>query len=191
MRTVLTPLAVLVLVALPSPQSTATAGRLPLRLADLVSDASTIVVGDVIALRDAAGESVAEVHVVDLLKGELPGDTVFYSARPLSWDPGEPKVGERALLLLDSDEKFQGTRAFWKALDRLRAGRPFRPLAFGGHGRMPMIRPTEGGDPVVRLYDVILPPDVLAWLPEGSAPESPRRLVDAASLVESVRKLCQ
>lgn len=191
MRTVFPPLAVLFLVALPSSQSTATAGRLVLRLADLVSDASTIVVGDVVALRDVAGETVAEVRVVDLLKGELPGDTLFYSARPFSWDPGEPKLGERALLLLDSGEKFQGTRAFWKALDRLRAGRPFRPLALGGYGRIPMIRRGEGGDPVVHLYDVILPPDVLAWVPEGVASESPQRLVDAASLVEAVRRLSQ
>jgi hypothetical protein len=48
-----------------------------------------------------------------------------------SWDPEEgPKVGEQALLLLEPDSEFVGTRAFWKALDRLRRGRPFFDLSY-------------------------------------------------------------
>jgi hypothetical protein len=191
MRTLVPLLVVLLLLAPRSPRATATAcPRLDLKLVDLVSGASTIVVGEVIALRDAAGEPVAEVRVVDLLKGELSAETLFYPVRSASWDPeAAPKVGEQAILLLEPDERFEGTRAFWKALDRLRGGRPFLDLALSGLGRLPILRRDDGRDAVVHLFDTSLPPDLLAWLPEGVAPESTQRIVDAWSLVEAVRRL--
>lgn len=191
MRTLLAPLVVLLLLASPYPRATAIACPPPeLKLADLVSGAATIVVGEVIALHDAAGEPVAEVRVVELLKGELSGDTLFYPVRSASWDPeAGPKVGEQAVLLLAPDEGFEGTRAFWKALDRLRGGRPFLDLAPSDLGRLPILRQDGGGDAVVHLFGTSLPPDVLAWLPEGVAPESAQRIVDAWSLVDAVRRL--
>jgi hypothetical protein len=42
-----------------------------------VGAASTIVLGEVTAVHDAAGEPLAEVRAVEFLKGELPGDTFF------------------------------------------------------------------------------------------------------------------
>jgi hypothetical protein len=112
--------------------------------------------------------------------------------RSVSWDPEEgPKVGERALLLLEPDLEFVGTRAFWKALDRLREGRPFFDLSYHSLGRLPILSREEGGSAVVHLFGVSLPPEVLSWLPEEAAPESPERVVDAWTLVEAVRRLVE
>jgi hypothetical protein len=193
MRTSVTILVVLLLLAPTSPRAIATACPCrDLELADLVEAASTIVLGEVTALHDAAGEPLAEVRVVELLKGELPGDTVFYPVHSASWDPERgPRVGEQALLLLEPDGEFEGTRAFWKALDRLRGGRPFLDLALHGLGRLPILGRDDGGGAVVHLFDVSLPPDVLAWLPEGVAAESPERIVDAWTLVDAVRRLVE
>jgi hypothetical protein len=193
MRT-LAPLLVAVLLLAPSsPRETATACPLvEMTLADLVSGAATIVVGEVIALHDAAGESVAEVRVVELLKGEWPGDTLFYPVRSVSWDPEEgPKVGEQAILLLGPDGAFEGTRAFWKALDRLRGGRPFLDLVPAGLGRLPILRAADGTASIVLLFDLSLPPDVLAWLPESVDPDSAERVVEAFSLIEALRRLAE
>jgi hypothetical protein len=193
MRTRVTELVVLLLLVSWPPRAAATdCGCRGLELADLVEAASTIVLGEVTALHDAAGEPLAEVRVVDLVKGELPGDTLFYPVRSVSWDPEEgPKVGERALLLLEPDLEFVGTRAFWKALDRLRQGRPFLELSYHSLGRLPILTREEGGSAVVHLFGVGLPPEVLSWLPENAAPESPERVVDAWTLVEAVRRLVE
>lgn len=193
MRTRVTELVVLLLLVSWPPRAAATDCRCRgLELADLVDEASTIVLGEVTALHDAAGEPLAEVRVVELVKGELPGDTLFYPVRSVSWDPEEgPKVGERALLLLEPDLEFVGTRAFWRALDRLRKGRPFFDLSYHSLGRLPILSPEEGGSAVVHLFGVGLPPEVLSWLPEEAAPESPERVVDAWTLVEAVRRLVE
>jgi hypothetical protein len=193
MRTLLPLLPALLLLAPPSPQATATdCPCRDLELAELVETATTIVLGEVTALHDAAGESVAEVRIVELLKGDLPGDTIFYPVRSASWDPDEgPRVGERAILLLEPSTEFEGTRAFWKTLDRLLGGRPFLDLALSGLGRLPILARDDGVSAVVHLINVSLPPDVLAWLPEGVDAESPERIVDAWTLLDAVRRLLE
>jgi len=193
MRTSVTGLVVLLWLAPSSPRAdTPDCSCRGLELADLVGAASTIVLGEVTALHDAAGEPLAEVRVVELLKGELPGDTFFYPVRSASWDPEErPRVGEHALLLLEPDAEFVGTRAFWKALDRLRKGRPFFDLALHALGRLPILPRDDGGGAVVHLFSVGLPPDVLAWLPEDAASESTERVVDAWTLVEAIRRFVE
>jgi len=193
MRTSVPGLVVLLLLAPSSPRADAPGCSCRgLELADLVGAASTIVLGEVTALHDAAGEPLAEVRVVERLAGELPADTLFYPVHSASWDPEEgPKVGEQALLLLEPDSEFVGTRAFWKALDRLRKGRPFFDLSYQSLGRLPIVPHEDGGGAVVRLFNVGLPPEVLSWLPEDVVPESPERVVDAWTLVEAVRRLVE
>ena len=193
MRTSVPVLVALLALAAPSPRATATAcPRQDLELADLVDAATTIAVGEVVALHDVAGEPVAEVRVIEQLKGELGSDTFFYPVWSASWDQDDwPRAGEQAILLLVSDEEFEGTRFFWKALDRLRGGRPFLDLSLSGLWRLPILRRDEGGGGVVHLFNVTLPPDVLAWLPEGVEPESPERVVDVWTLVDAVRRLVE
>ena len=191
MRTLVTPLVVLLLLAPPSPQTTAIAcPRAEMTLAGLVSEARAIVVGEVVAIRDAAGEKVAEVRVIDLVKGEVDGDSLFYPLRSILWAPdAEPKAGEHAVLFLGPDDEFEGTRAFWKALDRLRGRRPFYDLARFGIGRLPIVAPVAGGEAIVQVQEMELPVDVLAWVPDGADPESQPRVVDAWTLIEAIRKL--
>lgn len=191
MRTRSPLLVVLLLLAPSSPQTTATAcPRVELTLAGLVSEARVIVVGEVAAIRDVAGESVAEVRVIDLLKGAVDGDSFFYPLRSIFWAPdAEPKAGEHAVLFLGAHDEFEGTRAFWKALDRLRGRRPFYDLAPLGIGRLPIVAPVAGGDAIVQVHGMELPADVLAWIPDGADPESAQRIVDAWTLVEAIRTL--
>lgn len=189
MRSPVAILAVLLVLVPPVPPARA-CPSLDLRLAQLVSMAEAIVVGEVIAVREAAGEKVVEVRVLDRLKGDDGVETFFYPARTVSWDDVDaPRVGERALLFLRSDAGYEATRAFWKALDRLRGGRPFLDLALGPLGRMRFDRPADRGEVLVRLYGLRLPPWVVAWLPEGASAETPQRMLYASALVEAVREL--
>jgi hypothetical protein len=152
--------------------------------------ADAIVVGEVVAVHDAAGEEIVEVRVMDRLEGDVAGETFFYPARTVSWDEARaPRAGERALLILRSDERFEATRAFWKALDRVRGGRPFFDLVLPEFGRLRFDRPEDGGEDLVYLQWVRLPPEVVAWVPEGASPETSRRVVYASTLVEAVREL--
>jgi hypothetical protein len=73
----------------------------------------------------------------------------------------------------------------------LRKGRPFFDLSYHSLGRLPIVPREDGGGAVVRLFNVGLPPEVLSWLPEDAAPESPERVVDAWTLVEAVRRLLE
>jgi len=193
MRTSVTGLVVLLWLAPSSPRAdTPDCSCRGLELADLVGAASTIVLGEVTALHDAAGEPLAEVRVVERLAGELPADTFFYPVRSASWDPEEgPRVGEQALLLLEPDSEFVGTRGFWRELDRLRKGRPFFDLSHHSLGRLPILPRVDGGGAVVHIFGVGLPPEVLSWLPEDVVAESPERVVDAWTLVEAVRRLVE
>lgn len=184
-------LVALLLLAPLSAQTTTTAcPQVELALAGLVSQARAIVVGEVVAIREAAGEEVAEVRVIDLLKGEVVGDSFLYPLRSIFRTPdGKPTAGEQAVLFLGPDDDFEGTRAFWKALDRLRGRRPFYDVAPFGIGRLPIVAPVAGGQATVQVHEIELPVEVLAWVPDGADPESPRRVVDAWTLVEAIRTL--
>jgi hypothetical protein len=153
------------LVAAPSAASVA-----PTTLAELSKRAKLIAVGRVLAIHEPVGSRVAEVEILQVVKGPLDASRVFVFAQP-TWtcDIADAKDGETALFFLADDTALKESRRFWRALNRIRGEAPLFTIEWSGRGRMP-IRVLDGAE-FVTLWtaDVQLPPDLSTV--DGPEPE--------------------
>jgi hypothetical protein len=127
-------------------------------LAELVQLSDEVVVGKVLRVHQVSGLRIAEVDVVETLKGQSAIPTLFFLAQP-TWicDITEAEAGETALLFLQKsdgalalesmppgDGEFRkAPRGFRRQLDRLRRDAPFFVVAQAGRGHM-AVRSVEG-----------------------------------------------
>ena len=119
------------LVSLPAPALLA-CPDVGYELRDLVVSTRIIALGEVAELHTVAEAEVAEVFVERALKGAPPARFYYPVSRWHGDDGDAPQAGSRVLLFLAESDDYLGTRAFWKELDRLRAGDEFFSIAYMG-----------------------------------------------------------
>lgn len=184
--------ALLVLAASPPREAAIACPHPRVSLAELVERAPTVVFAEFVARHEVEGEAVAEVRVVEWLKGEEPVEAFFYPLRYVAWDTEEgPRKGERAVLLLEPGTGFEATRAFWKGLDALRKGRPFLVPGALGPGHLPVRRLEDGSEGILLDARVELPAGLPAWRAADGDPDFAPWMVDEWTLVAVIREMVE
>ena len=169
-------------------------------LAELVQLSDQVVVGKVLRVHQVSGLRVAEVEVVETLKGQTPVPHLFFLAQP-TWicDVTEAEAGETALLFLEAsdgvlelqnmppgDGEFRkAPRGFRRQLDRLRRGSPFFVVAQAGRGHM-AVRSLEGQDVATIWTDDVRLPAAISTFPGPEPEHSFIRSVPLAALRDLV-----
>jgi hypothetical protein len=112
-------------------------GRPPLLGA--LQQAQHVVLAEVAATHDVAGETVEEATVTRVLKGSPGVSRVFYTISSCGCGAAardKPKPGTPVLLLLTAGTEVEQKRSFWQALDELARPAEFFEVAWGGLGRL-------------------------------------------------------